>query len=1347
MAIPFIKNSFVSGEISPELWGRTDLQKFASGASTMRNMFVNYRGGTNSRAGTLFCGYSVQTGKLVPPRLIPFQFSVNQGLMLEFGDYYMRVISNGAYVTQGAVNITGITNASPAVVSFSSSGIETASSNNTGVVQSYAPGDQITLAGGVAITPAVLEVETTELQYAGIITPGAGYVPGNTITLMGGTSTIAPVVNVLTTQVSATPMLVDAGSGGTPGAATVTGTTGAGQMFEAYVTIGATGAITSVNSLTFAGNYTTNPTNLAAEPVVGAGLVGAVLSLVMGVGNVSPVTGGSFTANPSGNILAQSATTGTGIGATFTGVFAPLLLAIVTAGNYTTPPANPVAQASTTGYGVGATFDITDAVGTPYANGQWVYISNIEGMPELNGRTCVIQDVTAGSFALFDVFGNPINSTGYGAYGGGGTAAAIYTLTTPYAAVDLPWLKFTQSADVTSFAIWNQNTLTEYPPCDLTRYADNDWTIEEIQIGATISTPAFFNVEAIGTYTGLGSYVIYYYVTAVNSQTGEESQPVQQYLTNGLLGEAVPNTAISNSNNLTWAQVPGAGYYNIYAETAVPLIRNEPNANIVPPPTFIAGLIGQSNGTSFSDGGITPSFSQGPPQHQNPFARGAITAATLSVGGVNYGGVGNSPLSTVAEIVTNTGTDAEITPIYVAMGNFAVGSLWVQNGGQNYLPTDGVNILGTGVGALGTLTVGPATGTYPGTVAYFQERRVYANTQNNTDTYFFSQNGLYLNFDTHFPVTANDAITGSPWAVLVDGIQWMINMPGGLVVLTGTSAWQLTGTGGSSLNPVAITPSSQQAQPQAFNGVSPLVPPIKIDYQILYVQAKGSIVREFSYQFYTNIYTGLDLTEISSQLFEGYSILQWAYAEEPHKVVWAVRGDGALLSLTYLKAEEVSAWARHDTNGQYVSVATCTELPVDAVYVVVERVINGQSCYMVERMDNRMWPTIEDAWCVDAGLSLAQTEPVATLTASSPNGVGAITGVSELVGGSGYSIGTYAQITDNKGEGPGTGVIAEVQVFNGQILDVVFPEQGQNYVYPSIEFIDPAGSAGGSGASATLILSNAATFTASAPVFGAGEVGNIIRMGGGIAEITEYVSPTSVIANILVPITDTYPSSRTATTAPIVTPQPYGSWTVGTPQTVISGLYHLVGAIVTGLADGNVIPPQIVAADGTITLETPASAVTVGLGFTCQLQNVYWDAQGQITQGRRKRIIAATVRASLSRDMQIGANQPDGSALSPQQIDVYWGGMQPVQNRRTKTYNGLAAPLFTGDTRLPVSGDLDTRGQIALQQSNPVPMNIDAIITEILEGDVEVGKTGEQPAGGGASGNAGTGFYVAPIAA
>src|SRR5947209_8668549 len=91
-----------------------------SAASTMRNLFVSYRGGAYSRAGTRFVGFSKQVGRNLPPRMVTFQFSINQGLALEFGHQYMRVISNGAFVTEAAINITNITKANPGVMTTAS---------------------------------------------------------------------------------------------------------------------------------------------------------------------------------------------------------------------------------------------------------------------------------------------------------------------------------------------------------------------------------------------------------------------------------------------------------------------------------------------------------------------------------------------------------------------------------------------------------------------------------------------------------------------------------------------------------------------------------------------------------------------------------------------------------------------------------------------------------------------------------------------------------------------------------------------------------------------------------------------------------------------------------------------------------------------------------------------------------------------------------------------------------------------------------------------------------------------------------------------------------------------------
>src|SRR5882724_9675400 len=102
MAVAIIQPSFSAGELSPNLYGRVDLAKFHIGASTMRNFFVNYRGGASSRAGFRFVGWSAQSRTGVPPRVIRFQFSLSQGILLEFGEEYVRFVLNGDYITETA---------------------------------------------------------------------------------------------------------------------------------------------------------------------------------------------------------------------------------------------------------------------------------------------------------------------------------------------------------------------------------------------------------------------------------------------------------------------------------------------------------------------------------------------------------------------------------------------------------------------------------------------------------------------------------------------------------------------------------------------------------------------------------------------------------------------------------------------------------------------------------------------------------------------------------------------------------------------------------------------------------------------------------------------------------------------------------------------------------------------------------------------------------------------------------------------------------------------------------------------------------------------------------------------
>ena len=1318
MSTPFQTPAFVTGEIAPSVFGRTDIDREHVAASTMRNGWVSYRGGYYSRAGTSFVGFSKQTGRNFPPRVIQFEFSINQGLVLEFGHQYMRVILDGAFVVETPISIGGASQANPAVLTFGAEGAASATIINTGVTLSYAPGDLITLLGGTYLSPAVLEVTTSQLQSILPKNPGSGYAALDTVTLAGGTSSTSAIATVATVAAYAASGLftfaANPADGDTVTLNSVAWTFKTTPTTSAQTQIQPTLAGTlaqlaadlsaSVNALLTVATYSATATTLnilygatgtggnaytlAASVAIRSAstLLGGTTT---GIGTLTVTTHGVFSALPALGNMTESATSGGGAGASFqTAVFGPHAITVYNPGAYNALPANPVAQASTTGVGVGATFNLTWAVVASFNNGDWLFIQDVGGMTELNGNTYQVAGATSTTVELLDVYGNAVDSTGFNPYTGLGTAARIYTLATPYAEQDLTYLKFTQSADVMTLCCVNQMTGTEYEPQDLSRITDTDWMFAAVVATPSVDPPT----NASATISGPGTVAYQYEVTAVSPDDGSESIASD---TANVTGVEIATT--SGQVNIAWTQIPGVDQYNIY--------KAQPSIGTPIPGGSLFGYIGSAYGAGFIDSNILPDYSQVPPLHIDPFARGQILGVTPITGGTGY------TAATTATITTATGASASIV---VIVQNGSVVGFILDDAGHDYQPTDTIAIVGAGTGATASLQVGPESGTYPSVVGYFQQRRAYANTLNSTDTYFMSQPGAFTNFDSRIPTIATDAIIGSPWSVQVNGIQWMIQTSGGLLVLTGSSAWLLAGAGSFATNVQAISPSSQDDVPQAFTGVSPIVQPIKINYDVIYVNSKGSYYYALPYQLYV-LSEPIDLTELSTHLFTGFSIRENAWCEQPYKLLWAVRDDGVLLSDTYYKTQQVNGWARHDTNGFFRSVCTITEPPVDALYLATERFPGGKHAYMIERMDNRIWDRVEEVWAVDAGLSLPQRTPNATLTADLPYGIGSLTGVTGLIGGTGYSAGTTAVVVDNNGNGPGTGAVANLTIVAGVITAIAFAPQGSGYVYPQLVITDPANT--GQGASARPILNTTATFTADGPAFasGAARVGDVLRMGGGIAVVTNVINAEVLQAELSEPITAILPNSGGQ-----IAPQAPGTWTITTPVTVISGLNHLIGATVTGLADGNPIIPRVVQPDGTITLDAPASAIVVGLGFQAQLQGTYFDAGSPSVQGQRKKLAAGNVLVEKSRGMLIGGAQPDGSTLSPPQLAPTWANLTTFDTQPAvpvPAYNSAVVPLYTGYFRIPVSAGFNVTGQVSFEQDLPLPMVINAVVSEALAGD------------------------------
>lgn len=962
---------------------------------------------------------------------------------------------------------------------------------------------------------------------------------------------------------------------------------------------------------------------------------------------------------------------------------------VVANGAYVTDPIKNVTGASQ------ANPCVLQVPGHNLSNGDWIFADNIGGMVQLNGRTFVVAAATLNSFVLRDTFGNPINSLGYDAYTGGGTVARIFTsYDAPYALEDLPYLKVTQSADVMSLCCVNQRTNAEYPPIDLARLAANNWAFNQVTFASAIAPPPA--IAASTSVTGSPPTQYAYCVTAVDAATGEESVASQvAYITNS------DNIAlVAGSHTISWFPVPGAASYNIY--------QAPPSYNTPVPVGSVFAYIGSSFGTQFVNSNIIADQAVTPPLHNNPFARGAVVGTTLISLGSGY-----AQATTTAVMNSGTGTGAVLVPVVQAG---LVTSIIIQNGGSGYLDTDTITIAdsGGGTGAALTPVIGPQNGTYPGVVDYFQSRRAYAFTSNNPDTLFLSQTGAYTNMDAAQPPIGSDAIVTTPWGQQVNGIQWLQPMPGGLIVATGLDAWQISGAGGPG---TVLAPASQSAQPQESNGFSPTVKPLKINYDILYNQSLGYTIRDIQYNFVTNIYAGADLSVLSNQLFDGFEIVQWAWAEVPWKIVWATRDDGRFLSLTFDKEEKLQGWGRHDTNGLVQGNEVASEPPVDAPYFVVKRFIRGynQWAYFIERMDNRLWRGPEDPWCVDAGLALAQPAPDATLSAAFAAGPGTFTGGYIATDGVGYT-NPSAQISDPTGEGSGA-QISFTQT-GGAITGFAIVDPGSGYS-PStrVDIVDPSGA----GATFVPFISQNVQFDVSMPVFAASDVGKVIRIGGGQATVQTVNSPLQVIAAVTVPIVQVVPNDPYR----MPVPAPAGKWTMTMPVSNVTNLWHLEGLTVTGLADGAEIPPVLVE-NGQLQqdLLTPASSIKVGLPFISQLMAmpIEISALGSI-QGDRKRIVGATVRMEKSKGVQVGANQPCASALDFQQ-EIPWTNLVDLPEIPQGNAPAAALPLFTGDKYVPVNDDWQnyngweaSPGMLCAQQTKPFPMNILAFVPKFELGD------------------------------
>lgn len=539
---------------------------------------------------------------------------------------------------------------------------------------------------------------------------------------------------------------------------------------------------------------------------------------------------------------------------------------------------------------------------------------------------------------------------------------------TPYAAGDLFDIGYVQSNDVLYL------THPNHAPRKLSRLGESSWTLTTISFTPQIGPPS--SVTASGGSIGPDEYD--YVVTAWAGS-------VQSLLS--VVASAITDfTKAGAYIDVSWSPVPGADDYFVYRRLA-----------------GVFGYIGHSTtGGPFRDNGIVPNVGVTAPTvpsavdapaevvatPYNPnldTQQYAVTALSDLTGEESVASGGSNVISNDLDIDGAFNTISWTAVSGASRYNVykLINGVWGYIGGTTALTYRDDNIIAdSAVSPPGQRNPFTGAGNYPSTATFFEQRIVYAATNNNPQTCWASNSAAFENMNVSSPAKDNEAITWTIASRQADRIRHMVPM-GSLLLLTDGAEWKVNGGGTDDI----MTPSNVRPRPQTYYGCS-IVPPLTVGGATLYVDGAGR-PRDLAYSYTDDAYAGSDLALLAAHFFpedevegeevEDREIVDWAYAKAPHGLLWAVRADGKLLCLTYLREQSVFGWTLCETDGHFESVCAIREGRRDAVYFIVRRTVGGVDRRYVERLEGRTVKDVKNAFFVDSGLS-RDGAPVATVS-------------------------------------------------------------------------------------------------------------------------------------------------------------------------------------------------------------------------------------------------------------------------------------------------------------------------------------------------------------------------------
>lgn len=246
---------------------------------------------------------------------------------------------------------------------------------------------------------------------------------------------------------------------------------------------------------------------------------------------------------------------------------------------------------------------------------------------------------------------------------------------------------------------------------------------------------------------------------------------------------------------------------------------------------------------------------------------------------------------------------------------------------------------------------------YPRAITAFQQRVWCGFTAFEPQRVWGTQTGDIENWDLGDQSNSTDAVAFDLDAV-GDGSGVWLQAQDALFAGFVSAEWVIA----SSDPTQAIGPTSVTAHRQSRWGSNPNIAARVVGDALVFTQRQAFSLRQMLFSIATNKYMSQDLTALSDQILNG-GALQIAYQQQGQKngFLWATTANGELVAMTYELDQEIFGWSRHFTGVESgdafesVAVIPGKETDNDEVWVVVRRMVGGNSIRYVERLNPVNW--------------------------------------------------------------------------------------------------------------------------------------------------------------------------------------------------------------------------------------------------------------------------------------------------------------------------------------------------------------------------------------------------------